>query len=169
MWYFGQQIIAAGDRGWVQLLVFLVMGVLYAVASIKKMNANKIKKDDFPEEEEQPQQQPSMKTAKASFAQLRRGRDAIQQRLDMHGKRPRHAKTAVSAKPKVNIKKPSRQVGSPYERTRAAETAAATPASAVMAAAGLYQMDNLKNAVIYHEILSKPVALRDSEKELAGF
>ena len=150
------------------------MGVLYAVASIKKISANKIKKDDFPEEEQegegQPQQQQSFAVRKPLSAQLRRHIDAISQKLDTYNEGQRKPRAVAAAKPKVKIEKPSkRRVRSPYEQTEATETTAASPVSAVMAAAGLHQMDNLRNAVIYHEILGKPVALRNSEKEPAGF
>jgi len=39
------------EGGWMQLLVFLVMAVLWALSGIKKAKANKIKDSDFAEEQ----------------------------------------------------------------------------------------------------------------------
>ena len=57
-----------GDGGWIQLVVFIVLGLIYALGGLAKMKANKVFKEDEDNIDDKPQRRPRYKPLDETFS-----------------------------------------------------------------------------------------------------
>jgi hypothetical protein len=170
------------DNGWMQILVFVGLAVFYGLSSILKAKANKVKESDFPEEEseEKPVDENLQKKQERRFEQL-----------SGHEQYLRKVKTAESwagikrkiaqfvpempviqpQKPDVQIEpdKLTEDVSKPLKGFKARVPKSEELKKQPAALLDLAGSDDLVRAILYLEILGKPLALRDREQELIEF
>ncbi|MBW8002443.1 MAG: hypothetical protein FVQ80_10545 [Planctomycetes bacterium] len=147
-------LLARGNKskgeGLMQLLVFVGMAVFWIVGGIAKARANKIKDSDFPEEEGAEDESP---------------KPAVQRQIS----RPVPKAAAVSTGRKVVEKRSVSKLGlrgSSVETVKLQKIGDAKEAVGKSMAeelfGGLHEADELKRAILYAEILGKPLSLREN-------
>jgi hypothetical protein len=149
------------DSGWMQLLVFVIMAVFWALGSIIK--ARKSKKTEFEEEEEQPEeafsermQQMSRQMGPQQKKSVYPG-PAIKRDFAKAEKIP----LSVSLKDyKESVTKSLTETEKKAERPDISSERPQPPAG-IDFAPNLEDPENLKRAVVYYEVLGKPLSLRD--------
>lgn len=149
------------DAGWMQLLVFVVMAVFWALGSIIK--AKKSKKTGFEEEEKQLEETfPEYKQQMGRQAKFQQKKAAY----------PEPAAKSDSAKAEkiplsVSLKDYKQSVTKSLTETeKKAEQPdislmQSQPPAGIDFAPNLEDPENLKRAVVYYEVLGKPLSLRD--------
>lgn len=157
--FLAQIILAArgrdtDNRGWTQLLIFLVMAVFWLIGGIAKARANKVKESDF--SEEQPKEPTSTSRPPQRQPQLKiRRLDKLMPTAQAEPTYPKIVAQQLTAqkqppKPALKPKIPSQLV--------AKKTTPAEPAAIPLL--DFKDVDQLKKAILYREILGKPLALR---------
>lgn len=154
-------LAARGDKNnkgenFIQILVFVVMAAFWIIGGIAKARANKVKDSDFPEEESEKQEAPKL---------------AVQR----HILRPIQKTAAIPTQKKV-IEKPSGfpRLSNLGLRESAVKTdklpkigdvkEVVVKSRAAELFGGLHEADELKRAILYTEILGKPLALRKNSE-----
>ena len=134
------------ERGWSQYLIFLVMAVIWIFGGISKYKRSKVNKSDFPEEEPDYDQ-----IGRA----LKQKKSAAQQQ-----KRKLHEKLTPPTKKKSPLKKQKFKLKdlTPLEMPKKITKITPTTAETLIK---LQTPNDLKAAILYHEILGKPLSLRD--------
>jgi hypothetical protein len=181
--WLAQLILAARNRddrdgGWMQILVFVILAVFYAVGSIVKAKANKTapkKKERIPRK---PVRKPPESTKELQMLKQLFG---LSEEAESSQPAPSQA-----AKPqvrpagrKVTRPQPAARRKSPAEAKmekvsgRAAKTAVATgvPHTGYLSEI-LSDYDDpgkLRRAILHYEILGKPMSLRDPSEHIKGF
>ena len=158
MVFWSQLILAArrdnsGDKGWVQLLVFVVMAIFWAIGGIAKARANKASSMD--KEKGASQTPESLRRRKEIQLQQLMGRNAFeQQRLS----------SASAVKKRVKpVNKPMAEVKTRVlPRQDEGEIGVAEGEISVESLVGFEGPDELKRAILHYEILGKPLSLRQS-------
>lgn len=158
------------DAGWMQLLVFVIMAVFWALGSIIKSRS---KKTGFEEEEGQLKEGQLEETFPEHGQQMSQQTTRPQQKKDAQ---PRHTARHVTAKKetlaqpqtlksleigKLSLKKTeikTEQQEIPSEQSQ--------PQTGIEFPLDLEDADNLKRAVVYYEVLGKPLAMRDEPKNI---
>lgn len=137
------------DRGWVQLLVFVVMAVLWALGGIAKAKANKIKESDFPAEP------PESDEARPKLPQGYPQKPVQKISVKKHIPAPEPIVAEKKQEPAIkSLIEP--QIGLEMPREPVAEY----PREPVLDFA---DTDELRKAIIHYEILGKPKSLRATE------
>jgi len=166
-YYFTNSILAArdDDGGWVQLLVFLVIIIFSAISSLVKSRANK-----------QKQSRPTLPRPRTQPPRPHRRPQPAAQRLHLgaHGHIPPpapkptphpvppHIGRPVVTEPAPEIQ-PQVELITPKEAPKQREPQKATPILAE-----LEEADKLRRAIIYYEILGRPVSLRQPQDPIMG-
>ncbi len=164
------------DRGWMQLLVFLVMAVLWILGGIRKAKANKIKDSDFADEEfEKGDELPTQLHPAAADRPLSekafepaakpdriiepRKLSVLEQRIGLKPfAKPVKIKKQWEVIPKP-VKEPVKEQEFGIRSEISLETE--TPEHPIASLLNFDETDALKRAVLYHEILGKPLALKE--------
>lgn len=146
---FSEQFIAKNDNGggWMQLLVFIVLGVFWVVGGILKAKSQKVEK-----EEEEGEEPPQPTTEGPRRPQRRTYRSIIQ---EMRG-----GKVVSQLPKKIKIQPPQT---SP-DRERKPISAPLKVAKAEDSGEALFDFEmpqDWRKAILYYEILGKPLALRN--------
>ena len=166
--YFLAKVIflARGNEadGWMQILIFVIMGVIYAVGSLAKAKANKLsRQEQEDDEQQQPQDRPVQKRAlKAGLHKdIATFINANQPSNQNRTTKTKYAQARkAQLEPQLNIadmaaKKPLRS-----KSTKALKTTA--PQESISGLLTDYgDTDSLKKAILHYEILGKPIALRE--------
>ena len=153
-----EMVLAARNNdegGWMQLLVFAVMAVIWIVGGIIKARQNKVTADDFPEE----QKSEKHKVIPLNVKEL------------LESKKIRHAPAQIAQKPENIVEDLTAQ-----RFERAGEKHIKIPESVKTEAKRfkhpehtevkkerllrINEPDELKKAIIYAEIIGKPLSLR---------
>jgi len=176
-----QLILAArrrDDDGWTSFVPLVIMAAIWIVGGIMKAKANKIKDLDYPEEAEEQARPESKEPQQPKQAQKPRRPIAVYQA----GDRPKSIdargtvrEKTVDVKPAKLKLQPSRpQVAPEIEAVphpekqdlglkRKSKTAQKRDKEVQPAIRPLFsdEPDELKRAILYYEILGKPISLRD--------
>ena len=162
--FLAQVILATRDSdgegtGWMQLLTFVIIGIIYALSGIIKAKSKKIKlEDDEPSDRIrtlQGQQLQKRKIDHIAQPDVQRFVDKARQQLQFRtqaAKPPEKPATSSSAmppsRPKINKPAgPTPQLADEY--------------SDDINLVNLDEPDDLKKAILHYEILSKPLSLRN--------
>lgn len=142
-----------GDEvgNWMQLLIFVIIIIVSGIASLVKQKAEQPKKT---------QTQPKGPTAaRAAYPQRRTLEDRVRLAAErMQGQIPKAQKAKVG--PVLpSIKQEPKLV--PFMDRPVAEAAKSQKESAVHDKLGLSDIESLKKAILYYEILGPPVAFRE--------
>ncbi len=166
MYYFLTHSILAArnsdeDGGWVQLLVFLIVIVFSAVSGLVKSRASKQqrKRPTLPGARPRPQpqaqaQQPYVRVPAIPAPAPRP--TPTPQPLRPQMRRPVVQESAPEIKPQVEVMMPS-----PAPKP-------AEPEKVVPILPELDEAETLRRAIIYYEILGKPVSLRQPQDPIIG-
>ena len=165
------QIVLAARKGndefWMQMLVFIVLGVLWAVGGILKARANKQlnrKKD------EQLPHKPTRKMSEGARA-LRaikktfygQPQQAVTSTLETQRgsqiQQPQRKKIARGRPPSPETAKTAKKLKNKHISTPAETSQAKCPAEILLA---YDDPEKLKRAILHYEILGKPLSLRDN-------
>lgn len=159
------------DGGWIQLLVFVVMAVLWTLGGIRKAKANKIKDSDFADEEFEKGDEPPTQlhpavtgrplsekafepAAKPAHTIEQRKLSVLEQRI---GLKPFAKPDKIKKLREVSLEPIKEQeFGLRSKISLQTETPKEPPAFLL----NFDETDALKKAVLYHEILGKPLALK---------
>ena len=155
------------DAGWMQLLVFVIMAVFWALGSIIK--AKRSKKTEFEEEEEQLEetfpehrQQMSQQTTRPQQKKSVYPGPAIKRDFTKAEKIPLSVSLKVYkesvTKSLTETEKKTERPDISLERPR--------PPAGIDFAPNLEDPENLKRAVVYYEVLGKPLSLRDEPENI---
>jgi len=150
MYHLAAQCILAArgtddENPWVQILVFILFAVIYAIGGIIKARSAKQqqKKAEMPPPRPRPRPQaPPVAGAPQAV-------------------RPRIPRTAVSQPAPTITTRPEARIPTP-------SVAATEPEKPVRAFPELQEPDALRRAILYYEILGKPVSLRQLDDPLTG-
>jgi hypothetical protein len=181
-----QIILAARNNdgeSWMNLLFILVVGIFWAVGGILKAKANKaaLKEEKplpgKPKPARKPperrralqelQKQPSQKPAPAVRAAQRKQRRQMVPQPAAPQQRRKVVRPQVEpviqelAAPEIGLKPEEIKLQPLVTGLKDTGAAAVKAASAIVSLDNLTEGDNLKMAIIYAEILGKPLALRD--------
>jgi len=168
------------DAGWMQLLIFVIVGVVYAVSALLKAKARKL--------EGEGEQEPAHKLAGKGFyrkgglqrqaaKQARRGAETHYGRLHEASRKLLRVQAAVRKTPseeKPMIEVPAMELprGEPAKLSPAVSAPeTAEEPEAGYAAEMLFdygEPDELKKAILHYEILGKPLALRGPSEQIIG-
>ncbi len=175
-----QSVLAARSRNsdnadWIQLLVFIIMAVIYGLGSILKTRAGKGKSEQ--EQVRQiPRRPPVRKPQEQSpgFAEQPAGPVVQKQyRSEVQPQGPKIPQLKVSAPPvPASIKEPQKLkelISEPLEELKiqhfdTSETTQSEAESIFEPLPGFDDPDELIKAVLYYEILDKPLSLRGSQE-----
>ncbi|MCK5472589.1 MAG: hypothetical protein KAI59_01040 [Planctomycetes bacterium] len=159
--------LARGNEadGWMQILIFVIMGVIYAVGSLAKAKANKLSRQEQEDDEQQQPPQNRQVQKQALRAGLHKNIatfiKANQPENQNRSTKTKYAQTKkTKLKPQSNIadmaaKKPLRG-----KRVETLKTTA--PQEGISELLTDYEdQDSLKKAILHYEILGKPIALRE--------
>ena len=153
-----EMVLAARNNdegGWAQLLVFVVMAVIWILGGIIKARQNKVTADDFPEEQEDEKhkiipldvkkflESKKIRHVPVQIAQRPGSVDKYLEAQKYERPERKHIKISESAKAESKSFKPSEHAEIKKE--------------------GLLEIsepDELKKAIIYSEIIGKPLSLR---------
>lgn len=154
------------DAGWMQLLVFVIMAVFWALGSIIK--AKKSKKTEFEEEEEQPEEaftgHKQQMSRQAKFQQKKAAQPGPAAKSDFA--KVEKIPLSVSLKDyKQSLTKSLTETEKKTERPDISSERPQPPAG-IDFAPNLEDPENLKRAVVYYEVLGKPLALRDEPENI---
>ena len=164
------QIILAArnedDQGWMQILVFLVMGVVWLVGGLMKARANKVKQSDFSDGEKKSQPprplQSQLHTSPEPMPKTFRQASPIPDSTA-----PKSIEMTAPQLP--NVKKISQLRSLELEPTAKVQKSlsellnSGSSAPSAQRFRGLIDVDDpdaLKRAILHYEILGKPVSLR---------
>jgi len=181
MWYLLAEIILGARRheddkgGWMQILVFIVVGVFYALGSILKRKANKITESDFPDEQ---QQEPSVSEGFEEEAVQPVGDErhrAYGREIKIPPKLVKHIRpifgkidTRTFGEPE-EVKKPVGRALKPIKKLNVGLSEKKEVEKKTGPLLDIEQTDELRRAIVYSEILGKPVSLRKPKEQAAGF
>ena len=155
--FLGQIFLAARSKskgeGLMQMLVFIGMAAFWIIGGIAKARANKIKDSDFPEEEGAEQEAPKPAVRRQISRPIQKAVAIPTQRkaVEKPSKPPRLSKLGLKGSAVKTVKQP--KIGD------VKETAGKSRAEELFV--GLHEADELKRAILYAEILGKPLALRE--------
>jgi hypothetical protein len=184
MSYFHVELILAArgnngeEGGWVQLLIFMVIAVFWAVGGIAKARANKVTQGDFPEEEpeEGPEEDGRPRPAPQPRIQRPMQNTAAYQQMAIEHLREstprRNIRTeelrAQKAAPEVSLTD-SRELaelsGIGENEPHRIVSKKAESKGTIKRLLRFEESSDLRKAILHYEILGKPLSLRDpSEK-----
>ena len=161
-----QIVLAARNNdgeGWTNILFIVVMGVIWLVGGILKARANKVRKDEFEQEHKHPQETRQARIQRQE--QLRRAHmEEVGSQFAVVKETPRtppfeRPVDLVEQKPVRPKPKPRKKVS--IEPTRLSVKTSKNDFLPIDSKLELDSPDQLKKAILYHEILGKPVGLRD--------
>jgi len=187
---FGSLLLQGEDGGWMQLLVFVVVGVLYALGGIIKA---KKRKSGVAEEDESPGEQPSPELRTEPLRAIPRPKQPqgspvrrksvletfVEEitraaQIDVQAPRPRNP-PPVARTPRIEtqvVELPRKPIGEAIaaiqpkplavEAKQEAEAAGYVP----VITPELASTDDLTRAVLDYEIFGKPVSLRDPAEDI---
>lgn len=183
-YWLAQLILAARNRdrdgGWMQILVFIILAVFYAVGSIVKAKANRTapkKKEQVPRKPRKPVRKPSesaidLQTLKQLFGLPEEAKSSQPSPPQAAKPQVRLAGRKVTRPQPVARRKPPAEVKMEKVSGRAAKTAVAagTPHTEYLSKI-LSDYDDpgkLRRAILHYEILGKPISLRDPSEHIIG-
>jgi len=136
-----------------QMLVFVVITILWIIGGIAKARANKIKDSDFPEEEGAEQELPKLVAQRQISRPIQKAAAMPTQKkvVEKPSESPKLSKLGLRGSAVKTVKLP--KIGDAKE--------AAGKSRAEELFSGLHEADELKRAILYAEILGKPLALRE--------
>jgi len=140
------------DTGWMQILVFVILAVFYALGSIVKAKANKTA-----QKEEQIPRKPAGKPPESN--------------RDLQRPTPRSQPRPQVAKPQVQPKLEEISELTPAASLLRSKTAGAEIPQAGYLSGILSDYDDpekLRRAILHYEILGKPLSLRDPSEHIIG-
>lgn len=151
-----QIILGARDTdtgSWMQLLVFIVMGILWVIGGILKARSNKIRESDLKEEAGEQGSKPggTRQTIATQFA-------TKAQRLKVKPSAIRH-EPKQSPEPLGMAVKKAKPLDVKWEK--AATTAPSEAKIEVLA--DFESSEDLRRAILHYEILGRPLSLRERE------
>ncbi|MFZ0033456.1 MAG: hypothetical protein WAK60_00530 [Sedimentisphaerales bacterium] len=187
----GGQVLAARnsneDGGWMQVIVFVVVAIFYAVGSIVKARANKT----APRVKEQTRHKPAHKQPDGTIEiQLlkhlwrperptpgsQRRPQVVRPQVQPSGRkvaRPATARSAVTSPQPAGMAMLEPQMVKPQIQPKVEVAAAAeTPRTEYLAGilSDYDDPEKLRRAILHYEILGKPLSLRDpSSEHIIGF
>ena len=158
-------LLARGNDadGWMQILIFVIMGVIYAVGSLAKAKANKLSKQEQEDDQQPPQNRQVQK--QALKASLRRG-IATFINANQPSNQNRITETEYAQAKKIQLKPPSSIADMAVKKPlmdRCVETLKTTAQEEDISEllTDYEDTDSLKKAILHYEILGKPIALRE--------
>jgi len=146
------------DTGWMQILVFVILVIFYAVGSIVKARANKT----APKEKKQIPRKPARKPP-ASAIELQ----LLKQFRRLAGPTPRSQPRPQVAMPQVQPRLEELPELTPAASLLRSKTAGAEIPQEKYLSEILSDYDNserLRRAILHYEILGKPLSLREQER-----
>jgi len=168
------------DTGWMQLLVFVILAIFYVVGSILKTKSAKTKQKDEEQEPREPRREvpEGIRGLQKQFIKQPRAATGAEQPAQYRPQvRPRHrklmrpqpaaqeTKSLIEAKLPLSapLKKPEELVGKPLkDKLLGIASEVAQPESLIEEPLfGFDEPDKLKRAILYYEILGKPLSLRE--------
>ncbi|MGA1979498.1 MAG: hypothetical protein ABSG99_02885 [Sedimentisphaerales bacterium] len=181
----GGQVLAAQnsderDTGWVQILVFVILAIFYAVGSIVKARANKTAPKGREQTPRKPAREPPESTIEIQLLKQlwrpARPTPGSQRRMQVQTQRrkvasPQPAGMAMLEPQVVKPQVAMPQVQPKLEKVTAeAAAAVAMPQAEIPRAEYLSEIlsdyedpEKLRMAILHYEILGKPMSLRDSQ------
>ena len=155
-----------GDKGWINVLFIVALGIFYVVGSLLKARSSKLTE----QEEEHLAQKPHEDTSR-----LQLQRQFVKPAGPAPGTRPRqqHRKMA-RPQPKPGLEELPEFTGKPTKKPKDKHLGIPTPAE-IPAARYLSELlsdyadpGDLKRAILHYEILGKPLSLRCPSEHIIG-
>lgn len=149
-----------GKKAWQEIFVFVLMAVIWLVGGISKMKANKAAQDRNKQKKQPPPNRPKPAVRPLQAQALHKQQ---QQRKTLF-RHPEFEKIAQAEKyiQQLNQEQPTAEQGDqkmPFVKTEPE----IENEQAYDLLQGLHDKNQLRNAILYHEILGKPKALQDME------
>ncbi len=157
-------IADSGENGWIELLVFVIFAVIYAIGGLIKAKGSKFQKSDDDALEQ--------KLAEYSRRKPRPKPEQTQRRMSQQAQRQARQPAAVSVASAAQDQRTRSQIKldeMTVEATRPKTDSIYTPQAQVVEPAqgvnimeDLQALDGLERAVLFYEIFGKPVSLREN-------